>query len=80
MNGLIRAEWLRFRKRRSLQIIVLAVPLLVAFFFVAGYASTGEMPPPFDEVATRQRLIDEGFVLGFPPEEVEAYLAQAIES
>ena len=79
VTGLARAEWLRFRKRGSLQLIVLAVPLLVGFFFVAGFASIGETPPPFDAQATRERLISEGVVTGLPPEEAEQLLASLIE-
>lgn len=79
MNGLIRAEWLRFRKRRSLQVIVIAIPLLAAFFFVTGFASIGDVPPPFDAVAVRARLIAEGYVVGLPPEEVDPLLDEAVE-
>jgi ABC-type transport system involved in multi-copper enzyme maturation, permease component len=80
MSGLIRAEWIRFRKRRSIQIIVIAVPLLVAFFFVAGYSSIGQGPPPFDAEATRARLISDGYVTGLSPEEAEPLLVDAIAS
>ena len=79
MRGLARAEWLRLRKRRSLQVIVLAVPILAAFFFVAGYSSIYE-PPPFDEATRRAELIAEGYVEGVPPEEVEQFLAELLES
>jgi ABC-type transport system involved in multi-copper enzyme maturation permease subunit len=78
MSGLIRAELLRFRKRRSLQVIVIAVPLLVAFFFVAGIMSFGQELPPCDSAAIRDRLIGEGFVEGMPPEEIEPLLADAV--
>ena len=61
MSGLIRAELLRFRKRRSLQIIVIAVPLLVAFFFFTTFASVGDVPPPFDAEAVRARILAENF-------------------
>jgi ABC-type transport system involved in multi-copper enzyme maturation permease subunit len=79
VRGLVGAEWLRLRKRRSLQVIVLAVPLLVGLMLVLGYSSIYEYPP-FDEAAARQQLIDEGFGLGLPPEELEPLLAEAIES
>jgi ABC-type transport system involved in multi-copper enzyme maturation permease subunit len=79
VSGLIRAEWIRFRKRRSIQVIVIAVPLLVAFFFFAGFASIGEGPPPFDAQEVRARLIAEGFGLGLPPEELDPLLDDAVE-
>jgi ABC-type transport system involved in multi-copper enzyme maturation permease subunit len=77
--GLVKAEWLRLRKRRSLQVIVLGLPLLVGVIFVLGYNSIYEQPP-FDEAAFRQELIDGGFAEGMPPEELDALLAETIES
>lgn len=79
MMGLIRAEWLRLRRRRSLQVIVFAVPLLVALPFVLGYNSIYDQPA-FDEAAYRQELIDGGFGLGLPPEELEPLLQETIAS
>lgn len=79
MMGLIRAEWLRLRKRRSLQVILLAVPLLVALPFVLGYNSIYDQPP-FDEAAYRQELLDGGFGIGLSPEELEPLLQDAIRS
>lgn len=80
MNGLIRAEWLRFRKRRSLQVIVIAIPVLVTFFFIAGFASIEQPPPPFDEAAVRARLLAENFGGGeWLPEELESLLDEAVE-
>jgi len=76
--GLIRAELLRLRRRRSLQVIVLGLPLLVGVIFVLGYNSIYEMPA-FDEAAFRQEMIDSGFTTGVPPEEAEAMLADVVE-
>jgi ABC-type transport system involved in multi-copper enzyme maturation permease subunit len=75
--GLIRAELLRLRRRRSLQVIVLGVPLLAGVIFVLGFNSIYEMPP-FDEAAFRQEMIDSGFTIGVPPEEAEAMLADLV--
>lgn len=80
MSGLVRAEWIRFGKRRSIQIIVLAVPLLAAFMFLAGSASTGPEPPPFDAAAVRADLIAQGYGLGVPPDELEKALDDAVEA
>lgn len=79
MSGLVRAEWIRFRKRRSIQIIVIAVPLLVAFSFFASFASVGDVPPPFDAVAVRARLISEGYGVGLPPDQLDPLLDEAVE-
>jgi ABC-type transport system involved in multi-copper enzyme maturation permease subunit len=78
--GLSRAEWLRFRKRPSIVVIAIGVPLLAGVFFVAGYGSISEGPPPLDEAGYRQELVDQGFTVGLPPEEAEAMLDQAVES
>lgn len=77
MRGLVAAEWLRFRKRRSIQIIVLAVPLLVAVITVLGYNSIYQYPA-FDEAAFRQEMIDAGVLLGVPPEEADVLLAEMV--
>ena len=77
IRGLARAELLRLRKRRSLQVIILAVPLLVGFFFVLGHGSIYE-PPPFDPVAYRAQLLADGFGIGMPPEELEQLLDEAV--
>ena len=79
MGGLVRAEWLRLRKRRALQAIVLAVPLLVAFFYFAGFASIPSVAP-FDEAALRAQLIADGYGVGLPPDEAEQLIAEVIES
>jgi len=80
MTGLLRADWLRFRKRRSIQVIVLAVPLLAAFLFLTGYGSVGEAPPTFDPVAVRAELIAQNYGLGLPPDELEQALDDAVEA
>jgi ABC-type transport system involved in multi-copper enzyme maturation permease subunit len=79
VKALARAELLRLRKRRSLQVIVLAIPLLVGVITVLSYNSLYEFPT-FDEASYRQELIDSGYVLGVPPDQAEALLAEAIES
>ncbi len=79
MIGLMRAELLRLRRRRSLQAIVLAVPLIVGVLFVLGYNSI-QSQPPFDPAAYRQELIDEGFGAGLPADQLEPLLADAIEA
>ena len=79
MIGLMRAELLRLRRRRSLQAIILAVPLLVGVTFVLGYNSIYDQGP-FDEAAFRQELLDGGFGIGVSPEELEPLLAETIES
>jgi len=80
MRGLAQAEWLRFRKRRILLLIVVAVPLLAGFLFLAGYVSTGYVLPPFDPEGVRARIIAEGYLVDVPPDEAEAIIVETIES
>ena len=77
MRGLIAAEFLRLRKRRSLQVIVLAVPLLAGAFFFLSYQGMWE-PPPFDAEQYRAQLIADGYVIGLPPEEADRLLDQEV--
>ena len=70
---MIAAELLRFRKRRSLQVIVFAIPLLVAFFFAAGFLSLKDIPA-FDAAAYRQELLDQGCCIGMEPNDQEQFL------
>lgn len=78
MKGLFRAELLRLRKRRSLQVIVLGAPLLIGVLFVLGYSSIYHNPP-FDPAEWRAQLIADGYVVGLPPDEAEALLDEAVE-
>jgi ABC-type transport system involved in multi-copper enzyme maturation permease subunit len=80
MRGLLRAEGIRLRGRRSLQVIVLALPLLAAFFFLAGYQSSVSYIPTFDEQAYRQQFLIDSGIQGVPPEEAEQMLNDVIAS
>jgi ABC-type transport system involved in multi-copper enzyme maturation permease subunit len=80
VSGLFRADWLRFRKRGALQVMVIAVPVVAAFFYMVGYSGSGGGLIPFDEAAYRQQLIDEGAVTGLPPDEAEQQLQQMVAS
>ena len=77
MRGLFRAELLRLRKRRSLQIIVLGVPALVALIFIASYSSISQLPP-FDVDQVRADLIASGYGVGMPPDEAERMIQEGI--
>lgn len=78
MRGLFRADWLRFRKRGALQVMVLAVPVVIAFFYLAGFRGQDAGIIGFDEAAFRQQMIDSGAVSGLPPDEAEAQLQQMV--
>ena len=79
MTNLLRAEWIRFRRRRAIQAIVVIVLLLISVQFLAGALSTPE-PAPFDEAAVRAELIAQGYGAGLPPDEAERLIAQGVEA
>ena len=79
MRGMARAEWVRLRKRRSLQVIVFAIPLLAGVITILGFNSIYEFPT-FDETQFRQELIYGGYTAGLPRAEAEALLEEAIRS
>jgi ABC-type transport system involved in multi-copper enzyme maturation permease subunit len=80
VTGLLRAEWLRFRKRRALQILVIAIPVLIAFFYLAGFRNTTSYLPVFDEQMVRQQLVEEGALNGVPSDQVDEMVRQMIDS
>lgn len=81
MKPLLRADLLRFRRRKDFWIIAIAVCLIGGISFVAGYRSEVQDPAPFNEAQYRQDAIDSGFLEGLPPEEatadLEALVAEA---
>lgn len=80
MRGLFRADWLRFRKRGALQVMVIAVPVVVAFFYLAGFRGSDAGIIPFDEAAFRQQMIDDGSLIGLPPDQAAEQLQQMIDN
>lgn len=77
MANLFRAEWLRMRKRQSVLVICIAIPVIASFFFVTGFGGVYE-PPPFDEAQVRQQAIDDGYLIGVPPELSEQLLQEYV--
>lgn len=77
MSGLLRAERIRLGQRRTVQTIVLAIPLLAAAFFLLGFRST-DIQFYFDEAAERQMLTDQFTQSGMPPEQVKEQVDQVI--
>jgi ABC-type transport system involved in multi-copper enzyme maturation permease subunit len=60
--------------------MVIAVPVVVAFFYLAGFRGSDAGITAFDETAFRQQMIDGGAVSGLPPDEAEAQLQQMVDS
>jgi ABC-type transport system involved in multi-copper enzyme maturation permease subunit len=70
VKALLRADWLRLRRRRDLWIIFAAIGVLGAVSFLSGYRSDAEDPVPFNEAEFRQMQLDSGFFEGSTPEEI----------
>src|SRR5258706_737620 len=77
MIGLLRAERIRLGHRRSLQAIVIAVPLLARAFFVPNFRST-DIQFTFDEATERQGFTNSLTEQGMPPDQVQAQVDQLI--
>jgi ABC-type transport system involved in multi-copper enzyme maturation permease subunit len=74
VSGLLGADLIRFRKHRGIQAIIVAVPLLAALLFLLGALAAPAELPPFDPVAYRQELIDQGVGLGLPQAQADEIL------
>lgn len=79
MKGLLRADWLRFRKRGALQVMVIAVPVIAAFFFLAGYRTAVAETFVFDEQQMRQQVTDEILGAGVPPDQAVEMIQQQLD-
>jgi ABC-type transport system involved in multi-copper enzyme maturation permease subunit len=60
--------------------MVIAIPVLIAFFYLAGFRNATSYLPTFDEQTYRQQLIDGGAVIGVLPDQVDEALRQMIDS
>jgi ABC-type transport system involved in multi-copper enzyme maturation permease subunit len=58
--------------------MVIAVPVVIAFFYLAGFRGSDAGVSQFDEAAFRQEMIDSGAVSGLSPGEAEAQLQQMV--
>jgi ABC-type transport system involved in multi-copper enzyme maturation permease subunit len=74
VKALLRADWLRLRRRRDFWVIAIGVCLIGGIGFLSSYRSDVQDPPPFDEAQYRQETIDSGFLDGVAPEDAAAQL------
>ena len=77
MTALLRADWLRFRRRRDFWVIGIAVLVLSGVTFLAGYRSEAADPEYPGEAQIRQEARDFMFFEG-TPEEIEAQIDQYV--
>ena len=74
MTALLRADWLRLRRRRDFWVIAIAVGLILGIGFLSNWRTEVQDPPPFNEAEFRQQAIDGGFFLDVPPEQLPAQI------
>ena len=77
MTALLRADWLRFRRRRDFWVIGIAVLVLSGLTFLAGYRSAAADPEYPGEAQIRQEARDFMFFEG-TPEEIAAQIDQYV--
>lgn len=75
MTGLLRAEWLRFTRRRAVWAIGIGVLLLSGVLFLFGYNGTRGVNPVFDEAASRDQAMATLAGQNLPPDQ----LAKAVD-
>lgn len=80
MSALLRADWLRFRRRREFWIIAIAVCLFSSVSFLAAYRSDVADPTWFstDPVQVRQEIIGATEFGGMTQAEVDAQIDQMV--
>jgi hypothetical protein len=74
VSAMLRADLLRFRRRKDFWIIAIAVAVIGGLSFLASYRSEVQDPPPFNEAEYRQMTLDGGFFEGMTAEEAAANL------
>lgn len=79
MTALLRADWLRLRRRMDLWIILIAVGVLSTVVFLAAYRSDATDPEYPTEAQIRQEAIDFGFFEGTPAE-IEVQIQEMVRA
>lgn len=78
MTNLLRAEWLRLRRRRDFWVILVGIAIIVTVTFLGAYRSDAAVNPPFDEAAFGQMLDESGQFEGMTPADAVQLRAQII--
>jgi ABC-type transport system involved in multi-copper enzyme maturation permease subunit len=78
MSNLLRADWLRLRRRRDFWVILIGIAILTAVMFLGAYRSAAMDPPPFNQAEFEQMLNESGMFEGLTPAEAEQQRAQMI--
>ncbi|HEX5825790.1 MAG TPA: ABC transporter permease subunit [Candidatus Limnocylindrales bacterium] len=78
MSNLLRADLLRFRRRRDFWVILIGIAILTAVTFLGAYRSESEDFPPFNQAEFEQMLDESGMFEGLTPAEAAQQRAQMI--
>ena len=79
MTELLKADWLRFRRRRDFWVIGVGAAVILGIGFLSSYRSDVQDPPPFNEAEVRQQFgFDSGYFDGVTEEEAKAEIDQII--
>ena len=78
MSNLLRADWLRLRRRRDFWVILIGIAILAGVTFLGAYRSVAADPPPFNQAEFEQMLNESGMFEGLTPAEAEQQRAQMI--
>jgi len=78
MTNLLRAEWLRLRRRRDFWVILVGIAIIVTVTFLGAYRSDSARNPPFDEVEFGQMLDQSGQFDGMTPADAAQLRAQIL--
>jgi ABC-type transport system involved in multi-copper enzyme maturation permease subunit len=78
VTALLRADWLRLRRRRDLWVILVLVLVIGGIGFLAGYRTDVQDPAPYDPAQAAQQLDQGGFFEGMSQEEIDAARPQLL--
>jgi hypothetical protein len=78
MSHLLRADWLRFRRRRDFWVILVGIAIISTVTFLGAYRSVATDPPPFNQAEFEQMLNDMGVYEGLTPAEADQQRVQMV--
>jgi ABC-type transport system involved in multi-copper enzyme maturation permease subunit len=80
VTQLLRADWIRYRRRLDLWVIVIGVVLFSTIGFLSGYRRDATDPEQLSEAQIRQQIVDTSFYEGMTQEEIDADIDLQVQS
>lgn len=78
MKALLQADWIRYRRRLDLWVIVIGMLLFSTIGFLSGYHRDVTDPEQMTEAQVRQMVVDTSFFEGATQEEIDAQTEQLV--